>query len=77
MLLYNRRDAVEKGDSSFMWNAGMKAFEYAFSKRKRLDMVGGKTKNKLAMFGKDGLGKKKEMPRFAEKSFSQQWKNKS
>ncbi len=77
MLLYNRRDAVEQGHSTFAWNAGMKAFKYAFSKRKRLDMLSGKTKNKLAVFGKDGLGKKKEIPRFADKSFSQQWKNKS
>ena len=76
MLLYNRRDAVENGHGGFAWNSGMKAFEYAFSKRKRLDMVGGKTKNKLAMFGKNGLGDKKELPQFAEKSFSELWKNK-
>ena len=77
MLLYNRRDAVEQGHAGWMWNSGMKAFEYAFKKRQRLDMVGGKTKNALAVFGKDGLGDKKEIPHFADKSFSKQWKNKA
>lgn len=77
MLLYTRRDEVEQGNSGIVWNAGMKAFSYAFSKRKRLDMLGGKIKNQLAVLGKNSLGNKKEMPQFAKKSFSQQWKNKS
>ncbi|MGQ8335732.1 lactate utilization protein B [Sunxiuqinia sp. A32] len=76
MLLYNRREAVERGYSGWTWNTGMKAFEYAFMKRKRLDKLGGKTKNKLAMFGKEALGDKKEIPHLADQSFSQQWKTK-
>lgn len=76
MLLYNRRDAVKQGNGTFAWNMGMKAFEYAFSKRSRLDAVSGNLKNKLAVFGKNALGDKKELPKFAEKSFSQQWKSK-
>ena len=76
LLLYNRRDAVDEGDGSWMWNQGMKAFEYAFSKRKRLNLVGGKMKNFLGAAGKNALGKDKQLPTFANKSFSQQWKSK-
>lgn len=74
LLLFNRRDAVKQGFGNMTWNIGMKAFEYVFMKRKRLDMLGGSGKNKLAVFGKNALGDRKEIPRFAEKSFSQQWK---
>lgn len=76
LLLFNRRDAVKQGNGTFAWNMGMKAFEYAFSKRSRLDAVGGNLKNKLGLFGKNALGDQKELPKFAEKSFSQQWKSK-
>ncbi len=76
LLLYNRRDAVKEGYGSMTWNMGMKAFEYAFRKRSRLDAVSGNLKNKLGTFGKNALGDRKELPKFAEKSFSQQWKSK-
>ena len=73
MLLFNRRDAVSKGYGTTTWNLGMKAYEMTFLKRKRLDIFGGKIKNKLTAFGKNALGPEKELPSFAEKSFSQQW----
>jgi L-lactate dehydrogenase complex protein LldF len=76
LLLYNRRDAVKNGDTSWAWNMGMKAFGYAFINRKRLDMAGGNIKNTMGIFGKDALGDKKSLPTFAKQSFSQQWKNK-
>ena len=76
LLLYNRRDAIENGDGPFVWNMGMKAYEFAFMNRKRLDAVSGGMKNKLAIFGENALGKQKELPKFAEKSFSQLWKSK-
>jgi L-lactate dehydrogenase complex protein LldF len=74
LLLFNRRDAVEQGNGSFVWNQGMKAYEFAFRKRSRLDAVGGKVKNALAGLGKNALGEQKQVPRFADRSFSQQWK---
>ncbi|MEL7585772.1 MAG: LutB/LldF family L-lactate oxidation iron-sulfur protein [Prolixibacteraceae bacterium] len=74
MLLYNRRDAVKQGYGKLTWNIGMKAFEYAFMNRKRLDALSGSSKNKLALLGKNAMGNQKELPEFAEKSFSQQWK---
>ena len=76
MLLYNRRDAVEQGYGTMTWNIGMKAYEMAFMKRKRLDAVGGNTKNRMSLLGKNALGDQKELPKFAERSFSQQWKSK-
>ncbi len=74
LLLYNRRDAVEQGNGSFIWNKGMQAYAFAFSKRSRLDAVGGKLKNTFGAFGKNALGEQKQMPEFAEESFSKQWK---
>ena len=74
LLLFNRRDAVEQGNGSFVWDKGMKAYEFAFSKRSRLDAVGGKLKNALTGMGKNALGDQKQIPHFADKSFSQQWK---
>jgi L-lactate dehydrogenase complex protein LldF len=76
MLLINRRDAVRAGDGAFLWNQGMKAYQYAFAKRSRLDFLGGKTKNKLASFGANSLGDQKQLPKLADQSFSKQWTNK-
>jgi len=76
MLLVNRRKAVEMGTGGFVWNSGMKAFEYAFSKRSRLDFAGGKTKNTFALLGANALGSGKQIPRIADQSFSKQWTTK-
>jgi L-lactate dehydrogenase complex protein LldF len=73
MLLINRRNAVRAGFSGFSWNRGMKAFEYGFSKRRRLDLVNGKVKNKLAVLGANILGEKKQLPKLADESFSKKW----
>ena len=77
MLLINRRDAVRAGAGEFSWNQGMKAYKYAFSKRSRLDLVGGKTKNTIAHLGANALGDKKQLPKLADQSFSKQWTNKN
>jgi len=76
MLLINRRDAVRAGAGGFIWNQGMKAYEFALSKRSRLDLLGGKTKNSLAQFGANALGENKQIPKLADQSFSKQWTNK-
>ena len=75
LLLLNRRDSVEQG-GDFIWNNGMKMYEYAFSKRARLDAVNGSLKNAALKFGKNALGKQKSVPRIANRSFSKQWKSK-
>ncbi len=76
MLLVNRRKAINNGSGGFIWNSGMRAFEYAFSKRSRLDFLGGKTKNTLALLGSNALGEKKQIPKLANQSFSKQWTTK-
>ena len=76
MLLINRRDAVRAGAGGFIWNSGMKAFEFTLSKRNRLDLVNGKTKNTFALLGANALGDKKQMPKLADQSFSKQWTTK-
>jgi L-lactate dehydrogenase complex protein LldF len=76
MLLINRRDAVRAGAGGFLWNQGMKGFEFAFSKRSRLDLFGGKTKNRFTLLDSNALGEKKQIPKLADQSFSKQWTNK-
>jgi L-lactate dehydrogenase complex protein LldF len=74
LLLLNRKISVEQNQSGLGWNAGMKAYEWAFKKRSNLDVVNGKVKNKLAKTNKNVLGKEKEFPAFAKNSFSKTWK---
>jgi len=76
MLLINRRDAVRAGAGGFIWNQGMKVFEFAFSKRSRLDLVNGKTKNTFTLLGANALGEHKQIPKLANQSFSKQWTTK-
>ena len=76
MLLINRRDAVRAGAGGFIWNSGMKGYEFAFSKRSRLDFLGGNSKNIFTLLGANALGKKKQLPKMADQSFSKQWTTK-
>lgn len=76
MLLINRRDAVRAGAGGFIWNSGMKAFEFALSKRNRLDLLDGKMKNTFAQLGANALGDRKQLPKLADQSFSKQWTTK-
>jgi len=76
MLLINRRDAVRAGAGGFTWNSGMKAFEFALSKRSRLDLLSGKMKNTFAQLGANALGDRKQLPKLADQSFSKQWTTK-
>ena len=52
----------------------MKAYEWAFKKRKNLDLVNGTIKNNLLKTNKNILGNEKEFPTFAKNSFSKTWK---
>ncbi len=74
LLLLNRKRTVEENHSNLSWNAGMKAFEWAFGKRRNLDVINGKNKNRLVKLNKNVLGKDKEFPKFADRSFSKTWK---
>lgn len=75
LLLLNRKITIDKNLDSSGWNLGMKAYNFAFKKRRNLDAVNGKTKNLLASAGKNVLGKQKQFPTFSNKSFSKLWKS--
>lgn len=77
MLLLNRRDSVEQRLSPFSEKMGWKGWKIGMLKRKTMDMMGGKFKNlMLRNFFKKSWGKHRELPEVAEKSFSEQWKEK-
>lgn len=74
MLLLNRRDAVNEGLSPKSESIGWKGWKIGMTKRKTMDMVGGKFKNfLLRSFFKKSWGKHRNLPEVAEKSFSKQW----
>jgi len=76
LLLLNRNDAVKKGYFTFLEQQGIKWSSVALNSRKMLDMTSGKTKNKLAgMFASKIWGPRRELPKMADKSFSQLWKD--
>ena len=74
LLLLNRKRSVENNLGTFSWNAGMKAYELAFKKRKNLDIVNGSVKNVMLRFNTNALGTEKEFPQFAKQSFSKKRK---
>ncbi len=75
MLLLNRRDAVAKNMVSKTEKLVWKGFTFAITKRKLIDFIGGNFKSSLLRrFFKKTWGKHRTLPKVAEKSFSQQWK---
>ena len=77
ILLYNRRDAVNGGYTTKTESFGWMMWKRSMVSRKLIDMVGGEWKNKfMKMFFKGSWGKRRELPSFEQKSFSQQWKEK-
>jgi L-lactate dehydrogenase complex protein LldF len=74
LLLLNRKKSVEQNLGTIGWNAGMKAYEWAFKNRKNLDIIGGSFKNTMVKANKNVLGNQKEFPAFAKNSFSKTWK---
>ena len=77
LLLVNRNDAVKNGYFTFIEQQGIKWSTLALNSRKIVDMVSGKTKNILAKtFTPNAWGPRRELPKMAEKSFSQQWQDK-
>ena len=75
LLLVNRNDAVEKGFYTFFEKQSIKVSTKALSSRKKLDFFDGKTKNfGSKLFVEKIWGPRRDLPEFAEKSFSKQWK---
>lgn len=74
LLLYNRRDAVEKNMSPMSEKLFVKAWETAMLHPKWLDVVGGGVKNWAAsLFFAKQWGKKRALPKIAATSFRKQW----
>jgi L-lactate dehydrogenase complex protein LldF len=74
LLLLNRQRNVAQHGSGLLWRAGMKAFVFTFGNRERVDFFNGKFKRRLARIVGNPLGKGKKIPRFADHSFSRNWK---
>jgi len=74
LLLYNRNDSVKEGLAGRPDKTVMFAFKTAMRNRKYLDMLSGKTKNKLLkkFFGVS-WGPRRTLPEVAPKSFKQLW----
>ena len=78
MLLLNRRDAVRDGIVDKSEKLAWKGFTFALTRRKIIDLFSGKTKNFfLRRLFKKAWGKHRDLPQLADKSFSQQWKDRS
>jgi L-lactate dehydrogenase complex protein LldF len=75
MLLLNRRDAVRENLIPTKEKWGWAVWKKGMLKRNLTDFFGGKAKNFfMRTFFKSSWGHFKDMPKVAEKSFSQQWK---
>jgi L-lactate dehydrogenase complex protein LldF len=74
LLLLNRKKSVEQNQDTLVWNMGMKAYEWAFKKRKNLDIVNGPVKNTVLKVNKNILGKEKEFPVLPQYSYSKRRK---
>lgn len=70
LLLLNRKKNVKQKNEPFLWNLGMKAYAFAFKKRKNLDALNGKMKNTALRINPRVLGNQKEFPSFVKNSFS-------
>jgi len=74
MLLYNRNDSVLKGFSKKGETFSMDMMKRFLSKRKRMDMFKSGMKNMgVRMVFKNVWGPRRELPKFAEKSFRDLW----
>jgi L-lactate dehydrogenase complex protein LldF len=69
--------AIKKGQYTFMEKQSMKLSTAGMKSRKLMNMVSGKNKNTLAKtFLKSAWGPRRDLPKFAAKSFNEQWKEK-
>jgi len=76
-LLYNRSDSVKEGYASRFDKTVMYAYKTAMGKRKYIDLLSGKNKNKaLNKFFAAAWGPRRTLPEVAPKSFKELWDEK-
>ena len=76
LLLENRHEAVDEGDSSFAERMGWKMWKQAMLHRRWMDMAGGSTKNRVVNTIIKGWKEHRGNMKFPKKSFNQLWKEK-
>ncbi|MFH0895829.1 MAG: lactate utilization protein B [Bacteroidota bacterium] len=74
LLLENRRTFVDEGFAPYREKKVMNQYRKYMLKRKRLDRFGARIKNFLMKRFFRSWGERRELPRFAARSFSKQWK---
>jgi L-lactate dehydrogenase complex protein LldF len=78
LLLHNRHEAVLKKYTSYPWRTVVTAWKIMMLHRWMIDRPKAGLKNKLIhRFGKKMWGPRRTLPRFAQKSFKQQWKERN
>lgn len=74
LLLYNRKDAVQKGMNSKAEGLSMYFWKAAMLKRSKMEKGGAKLKNfMIKQFFKKAWGNRRELPKIAPKSFNELW----
>ncbi len=74
LLLYNRSESVKAGFTKLSEKYLMKGMESMLTKRSRMDKVNAKMKNLgMKLFLKKAWGPRRDLPKFAKKSFRQLW----
>lgn len=77
MLLLNRRDAVKEDETTRKEKWGWAVWKKGMLSRNMMDFFGGKWKNYfMRLFFKKTWGHYREMPKVADKSFAEMWKEK-
>jgi L-lactate dehydrogenase complex protein LldF len=78
LLLVNRKDAMNEGFYTYFEKKSITVSSKALSSRKKLDFFSGSTKNMGSkLFVEKIWGPRRDLPKFADKSFSKQWKEKN
>jgi L-lactate dehydrogenase complex protein LldF len=78
LLLHNRLDAVARKYTSYSWRLIVSAWKTLMLHRWMIDKPSSGLKNKMIRnFGRRMWGPRRNLPRIAQKSFREQWKEKN
>ena len=78
LLLFNRHEAIVRNYSTFRWRKIVSGWKTVMLKRWMLDKPGAKFKNRIIKsFGKKYWGPRRTLPKIAQKSFKDLWKERN